>query len=298
MIQMRRSWSAAMAVTAALMTSGNALADTTATVATPAANASVANVPAASAYQKILDRTTVTYMGIYYGSSPGKLSDPVQPDEYGRTKENANNTPQELDNTLVTMYKITDNGLAAGLGLNGNFYAYGRGFEIVDPYLKVSKANLIKNGNFSYTADLRTYLPVSKASHNNDRLTRIRSFSTANYDIPNSKFSLLSYNDFNYYIYGSDGKANARDSLIAVQPTINYQAMAPLGVFLGYEMDTVHTKDKGITDWNASDTYLYLGASWDATSKLNISPSLAMRTGGAVNADSTQIQALFIYKLL
>jgi hypothetical protein len=301
---MTRTWSAALAGTAAsaalaaaMMTSVNALADTTATVATPdAANASVTNLETPT-YKKILDRTNVTFLSQWYGSSVGKIKDPVQPDEYGKTKE-AGNDPQEFDNTLLTTYKIDDSGTVVGFAVNETFYMNSRGHTFYDPYLKIAKANLIKNGNFNYTADFRTYLPVSYASHNSDRLTRFRSFSTANYDIPNTKFSLQSFNDINYYVFGSSAKNDAKDFLLAIQPTINYQMLQPLGFFVGYEMDTKHTKDKPAFDLTAAGTWLYVGTSWDITPKMNFSPYLALRPGGAVNADSTEIQAYFTYKLL
>jgi hypothetical protein len=301
MIQKRRSWSAALAGTAALMTSVAALADTTATVAMPdAPSASVSSIET-PAYKKIMDRMGLLLFSQWYGSSVGKITDPLQPDEYGRTKvgdEGKPNGAQEFDNTLLTSYKLDDNGLAAGFAINEVSYMYGKGNILVDPYVKVSKTNLIKSGNFSYNADLRSYLPVSNLSHEAHRITRFRSFSTANYDIPNSKFSLISYNDINYYIFGSQGAANAKDVGVAIQPTVNYQLMAPLGFFVGYEMDAKHTKDKGLNDWYADGTYFYLGTSWDITSKMNFTPFLALRPGGSVNADSTELQAYFTYKFL
>jgi hypothetical protein len=300
---MTRSWSAALAGTAALaavaalMTSVEALADTTATVATPdAANASVTNIETPT-YKKILNRVGVMFISQYYGSSVGRIADPVQPDEYGLTKE-AGNDPQEFDNTLLTTYKLNDNGLVAGFAVNEVFYMYGKGHVFVDPYLKIANAHLIKNGNFNYSADFRTYLPVSRGSHNTDRLTRFRSFSTANYDIPNTKFSLQSFNDINYYVYGNSAAADAKDFLVIVQPTINYQPLTQLGFYVGYELDAKHTKNKDTFDLTAAGTWLYAGTSWDVTPKMNFSPYLAFRPGGAVNADSTQIQAYFTYKLL
>jgi len=301
MIQKRRSWSAALAGTAALMTSVSALADTTATVATPdAPSASVSSIKT-PAYKKILDRMNVTFLSEYLGSSVGKITDARQPDEYGRTKQGDQGKPtteQEFDNTLLTTYKINDDGLAAGVGINESFFMNARGHELVDSYVKVSKANLIKNGNFSYTADLRAYAPISKKSHNTDKLTRIRSFSTANYDIPNTKFSLLSYNDLNYYVYGSQGAPDSKAFLAAINPTLNYQISPSLGVWTGYEVDLEHYNDKPLFDVTHSDTYFYLGTSWDITSKANFSPFLAFRPGGAMNADSTQVLAYFTYKIL
>lgn len=301
---MTRTWSTALAGTAALaafaamMTSVNALADTTATVATPdASNASVTKIETPT-YKKILERTSVMFITQWYGSAVGKITDPVQPDEYGLTKANSGNSPQEFDNTLLATYKLDDKGLVAGFAVNEVFYMYGQGHTFVDPYLKIAKSNLIKNGGFTFGGDFRTYLPLSNLSHNAHRTTRFRSFSTANYDIPNTKFSLQSFNDINYYVYGDGASATARDFLVLVQPTINYQLMPQLGFYVGYEMDAQHNRNKPTLDLTAAGTWLYAGTSWDVTPKMNFSPYLALRPGGAVNADSTQIQAYFTYKLL
>jgi hypothetical protein len=179
---------------------------------------------------------------------------------------------------------------------------YGQGFLLTDPYLKVGKTNLIKYKTFSLTGELRAYAPISKPSHNSDRLTRFRSFSIANYDIPGTKFSLLSYNDISYYVFGSNGSSVAKNVALAVQPTLNYQALPTLGVYIGYEMDAAHYRNKGVDDWNGSGagygTYFYLGTSWDVTPKFNFSPYLQLRPGGAVNADSTELAAYLSYKFL
>jgi hypothetical protein len=284
-----------------MMTSVEALADTTATVATPeASNASVTKVETPT-YKKIIDRMNVTFLSEYLGSSVGKISDARQPDEYGRTKEGGNGKPtteQEFDNTLLTTYKINDNGLVAGVGLNESYYINGRGHELVDSYVKVGKTNLYKNGNFNYNADLRAYAPFSKKSHNKDQLTRFRSVSLANYDIPNTKFSLQSWQDLNYYVFGSNAAVDARDAFLMAQPTINYQPLESLGFFVAYEFDLEHYKNSPTFDLTHTDTYLYLGTSWDITPKANFSPELAFRPGGAMNLDSTQIIAYFTYKIL
>jgi hypothetical protein len=300
----RRSWTSALAGTAALtaslsgaLTSAVALADTSATVATPSANSSVAST-SESSLKKVLSRMKLIYAGQYAGPGLGRMTDPLQPDDYGRTKEADSINQQFFDHVIVTSYKVNDSGLSVGMGIGGTNYSYGKGFIYNDPSLRISHSSLFKNGNFTFSGDLRSYLPVSKGAHDANRINRLRSVSTANYDIPNSKFSFYTLHDVNYYIYGSTGSAKAKDFAVMIQPTLNYQALSNFGAYIGYELDAIHTKNLVATDWLNDGTYLYLGASWDVTSKLNLSPYLSLRPGGAINMDSTQLAGYVTYKFL
>lgn len=300
MIKMRRSWSAALAVTAALMTSVPALADTTATVATPdAASASIANT-GTPVYQKILDRMSVTYAGTFYGNSAGKISDPYQPDEYGKTRELG--STMNFDTVLPMLYKINDDGLVAGASFNSLYTpVLGKGVTVKDPYIKVGHKKLIKSGSFSFGADLREYIPVSTDAHNKGRKSYLRSVQFTNYDIPNSKWSINCLSSAYFFMYG-DLNATQQGNpkwYGVINPNINYQAFSKLGIWGGYEMDFFHsTGDVGPLRWNNDGTYLYLGVAWDVTPKMTFSPYLSARPGGAVNADSTQIAANFSYSIL
>ena len=302
MSEMRRSWSAALAVTAAFMTSVPALADTTATVASPdAAGASVANT-ATPAYQKLMNRMSVTYAGSYYGNSAGMITNPYMPNEYGVTSRKASNA-MYFDTVLPMLYKIDDKGLVAGASFNSMLSpVLGRGFTVKDPYVKIGHKNLIKSGNFTFGADLRDYLPISTDAHNQGRKSYLRSVQFTNYDIPNSKWSINCLSSAYFFIYGNDLTSDQQSQpkwYGVINPNVTYQAFSKLGIWGGYEMDFFHsTGDVGPLRWNNDGTYLYLGVSWDVTSKMNISPYLSARPGGAVNADSTQIAANFSYSIL
>lgn len=299
MIQMRRSWSAALAVTAALMTSVPALADSTATVATPdAANASVANT-GTPAYKKIMDRMSVTFAGTYYGNSAGQIANPYMPNEYGVTSRKASNT-MFFDNVLPMLYKINDSGLVAGASFNTMYSpVIGRGVTIKDPYVKIGHKKLITNGGFSFGADLREYIPISTDAHNKNRQSMLRSVQYTNYDVPNSKWSFNCISSAYRFIYGENGGSDDPKWYGVINPNVNYQVLSKLGIWGGYEMDFFHANgDAGPFRWNNDGTYLYLGLSWDVTSKFNFSPYLSVRPGGAVNADSTQLTANFSYVIL
>jgi hypothetical protein len=121
----------------------------------------------------------------------------------------------------------------------------------------------------------------------------------ATYTIPNSKWSFNSISSIYYQIFGDGAKPSKSEKFIAyINPNVNYQAWTNLGLTAGYEWDADSKIGQNLFQWNNMGTYMYLGASWDAFKNFNFEPELAIRPGGAIGADSTQIQALFTYKIL
>lgn len=243
-----------------------------------------------------------------------------------------------IENAVVGMYKLNDNWKAGAVarmswdnpGISNN------GVTLLDPYLRLQRANIVKAGTFTLNGDYRAYVGVSDASRASDKVSALRIRKLMNFDVPNTKVSIgaLAFTTYNVYTPGALGVAqqnadaahkaalNAHTKGIAtnkikagtkapvasaasiseadfyVGPSVEYAILPSLRVGVLYELYTKVQKSNSGRSFAHQASNLEPGISWDVTDKINLNPWIDIPVLSSPTMSNTTLGGALTVKML
>lgn len=256
--------------------------------ATPAPSARMAQ--SQQTKSTFFEHLTMTDFSYYYGPSLGNMT--VNTPKVDGSDDPK--SPQALDSTLFLGYKLSDT-LTVGLAEEFFYKPFVSEVNFTDPFIKLAKKDLIKEGHFSIAADLRGYIPLTQKSIDSELIAGIRSTQFTTYEIPDTKWSIGSYSFLRFNAYTADGTGN--DLIAYFGPHIDYQITPTISASLLYEMATHHKYNTSLTSFEeeAPDD-IEPSLSWDITPSFTIAPYLNLFPSN-LSIASTTINMIFVAKL-
>jgi hypothetical protein len=278
------------------------------------AGASTAEAPRnVVAKKRFVDGIRASALFEYYGAS---VADPLsgrQTDKstgYGQSA-----TPHELDTRLTLGYALNDNLTAS---YNAYFFSHGDTigdndaenfrFRAADSFVRLAVGKFYQSGKFRWNGDFRLYPALG--SDRPGRLAYYRTGQNFMYSVT-SRLTLAAYTSFRYYhnndsAYSleNDPKGNKLDARFTFGPAVEYQILDTVGIALSFNDEWAHSHRNnsimetailtGVADYGS---YFELGASIDASKRININPYLDMFTNAA-NIDAVQLGANLNFTIL
>lgn len=246
----------------------------------------------------LLDQINLSYITTYYGGALNDITNLTEPTDWGVLDMGGK---QHFENTVLTAYKLNDHGVNAGIGMNFFYYPFGGGgLELTAPYLKIADPKLAHTGEFNYSADFRTYLPLASDYQNQGISTRLRSVQVLAYQPSGSRFSFGYLASINYFFLNS----RATDPLqnptfdMSFVPGVSYQLNPKIAFNLDYEMETSHFRNNPAFDLTGVGTWLYPGVTWTPNERISLRPYLTLNPGTKVSAETSRFTCDFIAKIL
>jgi hypothetical protein len=276
------------ALTSLTLVAGLAQADTI-----PATAASTAQAPTVDT-SKVLNNVSANYLNLFFGPSITTPLASTQPNT--DTNEAEGGGSLLMKNYLSASYKLTSDmslGPVVGWRVAPTYVAQN---SIIDPIIKLGHSKLVNVGNFNLAADLRVAAPMSQTSRDASMWTYVMSKQISSYDIPNSRvsLSLTTYEKANFYSY------IGQQTILEVYagPQIDFKLLPNLSLFVLYEAAGKVTGGERLTAISTDFNDLEPGLSWDITPKMNFSPFLDLKTQQGIRLSTTQLGAVFSWKLL
>lgn len=207
-------------------------------------------------------------------------------------------SPFNTENSVGLGMKLA-NGASVGAAMNFNYTPVNsEGFELADPYLSIKKGLLDRNG-YSLLGQVRAYAPVSTLAQAANQIGRTRLVLVQNYAPSNSRWSVGLMTYAQAYFYNGNRAANATRIKVLAEPTVNYQIKPNLSAGLTYDMLAKNKYDNSFFNFfEADETALMPGVSWDVNERLNLSPMLSIPTGKRIATDTTTLNVLLSMRLL
>ena len=176
-------------------------------------------------------------------------------------------------NALEMGYKINEDAKASLVGTwNVRPGAEeGEGFEALDPYTKISFADVIESGNFELSSDLRIGHPVSRESQESKKVVTLGSEHEIEYQFGKSDFKFEMEIYFQYNIHSSD--ENFSDLELRYEPAIIYSFSDTSYSRVSYESQMRHERHDDLTLIDNREATLQSGVGWFLLNrKLNFYP--------------------------
>jgi hypothetical protein len=235
-------------------------------------------------------RLTASYANLFYGPSIVSPTSRYQPSPNGTVDRTR---PVSLRNFIGLGYNFTDQITLTAVGSFYNEPIQGKGFQIKDPYLKLSHNSLISAGAFNVYADLRAHFPVTTESRQVDLLAGFQGVQFISYEFDRWSAAIWTSERANYF--GRYGQGN--DLELYLGPNVAYQITPSLAVTLLYEMGSSHSFGNDPFVFASDGTDLQPGVSWDITPNINFSPYLNIYTGDRIAFNNTSVGATMFWKL-
>jgi len=254
-----------------------------------------------SVWDKIGEKATLSFFGIYRGAPLSDLGNSLQPDTGGNLDPS---TPQSVESYLTAGYKFDKDTM---LGVGAHFFYYpvgspvgtGQDIQMYDPSIVLSKSNLINVGGLKVTGRIYAELPLSSA----DRLQRdhdsiaISPTFIANYDVPHTALTVGAYGYITAYLPGSNLAEHARSYKMYFAPTANYQLSKRVAATLWVDLFQI-TRNRGTGFVSGMSNYtvdIEPGINWDITDKISINPMINFYPATPTLA-ATSLQAVIMAK--
>jgi hypothetical protein len=235
-----------------------------------------------------LDHYYVDYFGTYHGSDLSQVGKPYMADQNGKATHSA----MYFDSELTTAYLVTPD---IGVGLDFAFsYTPVLGQDLTMNYigLKVLDRKTIYKNGFTLYTNLILQKPVVDYELNRGVVAGIKSTPFVRYQIPNSRFTIGSWNEIKDYAGATQGKMYK----LYVSPYINYQATSLISINLGYEIEADHFASTSGMSIYESD--FQPGFIVNVTKYIRVNPYLQFFTTNKVSMDTTAIGAVITARLL
>lgn len=283
-------WNTALVGGIAALTSLVAAADTT-TVAGVTATAEK------SLYDKIAEKYALSYYGIYRGPGLTALGKSTQPADPSQSEDTIG--PQSLESYITTGYRFNKDTL---LGVSGHFIYFPMGeasgakqtFQMLDPSLMLSRANVVDTGNLKLKLLMYAALPLTSGDilQRQKLATSIGPTAVLSYDVPHTQLNLGVYAYVKGYIPTAEA-TNARSYYIYVAPNATYALGKKVQATLW--IDLLQAEKKMGTALSNYWVDIEPGINWDITSFLSFNPILNFYPGAPTLAN-TSIQAILVAK--
>ncbi len=252
-------------------------------------------------YDKIVEKAALSYFGIYRGGGLNDLGNSANPTVSGNPDPTS---PQGIENLITTGYKLDQNRMI-GVITHFSYYPFlspqgsDRRFQMLDPILMLSQANIINKKGFKLSTRLNIFLPLSK-----DDILLQQNLAAAisptlilNYDVPGSSLSLGIYSYLRGYIPTQNSAVNALSYKIYVAPNASYQISKTVAATLWVDViQAVRTQNTGfISGIQNTPVDIEPGINWDITKNISINPIINIYPGNPTLA-ATSLQAIIIAK--
>ncbi len=286
-----------MAALASAFLSASALAQSSAP-----ANSSQAN---ANDWKK---NVKLTFSMDYYGQAVTDLGSMAQPDVASGSRDTT--SPSFFEPAIIGGYKIgsTTVGAAAALDYRPSLLDDKTHSNVtwLDPQLRVTNGAIYTKGNYSLGTQLRVYMGVTDASRAAGMITNLRWYQFQSLEFPGSRWSLSMVTYIRPYIWSASVAKNRKSMEIYAGPQVNYQVNENLRGWLLFEYTGEQINNAGFFTLRSPNdlgnrgpyTDLELGASWNISQKLSLTPYIDMKTSDRVALDTTTINANITYLAL
>ena len=258
-----------------------------------------------SLYKKIKENSAMSYFGIYAGGSVAHPVDALQPGVNGALDPTQ---PQRLENFITPSYKLSKD-LSVGVVTHSYYYMAGtnpsagqtgQDLRMLDPALKVSRANLIDTGPLKLTGILTATLPITANDTlgKNKEITGISPTFSADYDIPKTALTLSLYGYVTGYIGTSSTPGTANNYKVYLAPNANYQFTPKFAGTMWVDLVQIsHTRDNSglLAGANNATADIEPGFKYDFSKNFSLNPILNIYPSNPTLA-STSVQAVILGK--
>ncbi len=286
-----------MAALATAFLSASALAQSSAPANTSQANA--------NDWKK---NVKLTFSMDYYGQAVTDLGSMAQPDVDKGTRDTT--SPAFFEPAIIGGYKIGKwtVGAAAALDYRPSLLDDTAHSNVtwLDPQLRVTNGDLYTKGNFSLGTQLRAYMGMTDASRAAGMIANLRWYQFYGLEFPGSRWSLSMVTYIRPYIWSASVAKNRKSMEIYVGPQVNYQFNEKVRGWLLFEYTGEQINNAGFFTLRSPNdlanrgpyTDVELGASWNISPKLSLTPYIDMKTADRVALDTTTINANITYLAL
>lgn len=252
-------------------------------------------------------RLSASFITVFLG--PSIRSGGYRPNEI--TGQANLNAPLQLRNILQADYRISDN-LLVGPSVQIRTFNHERQYavDVVDisrraflweAYVRARIPRLYSNGAFNLYSDVRLFAPMSPIERASSHMGGFGNKLFATYTVPKTGLTLglESFLRVNAYSDRQSAALNGQaDFLAYIGPQLSYQLTPKFALTALYEAEAAHVA--GGMGLQPSFTDMEIGASWDITPRINLSPTLNFKTGQGqrLNAATTGINAVLSISLL
>ena len=290
------------AVSALALVSFSAQAQSTAKKAKLPSNSSVASASITKAEKKPLP-ISANLSSTLFGPTANDI-------DGGKTADSAIDAEMGLfsRHTLGVKYSLMKDLSVAAVGegdvqhtiLPGSSEA--KGFTMRDPYVKISKANLIntsiKGNALAVDSQVRMYAPLGKSSKAANTISKVSLFMNPTLNIGKSRFSISAANYARYFIQSKELHPKTNSPMTQMDfytgPQLNYEVSDKISAFVLYEAEmTYDTLGRSETNYapNNSKTDLEPGVSLQLGKAVNLTPFLNWYTNQRLSTTSVNLNA-------
>ena len=245
--------------------------------------------PTSVGAKSVLDNMSIGYLGQLFGPGIGDVS------ARARGADGSVSGDIFMRSLIGFGYKI-DKQTSVGLNVNFDYrMVNGQDLKALDPELKFVKKYV--NNGLTIQPELRATIPVTTAGKLN-RITRLRSYNTISYDIPNTKINVGAYGILAGVIHQSGGATGGDYNMLAYgAPFASYNFSKVVAATLAYEMTAKQMPGNSITNWVSDGTDIQAGVNF-TFGRVELNPYLQWTPTEALNSDTVSLGAYLSAKLL
>ena len=256
----------------------------------PKAEAAIDTESSTADEEDLTGKFSANYFAILYGSSiqsPGEF----QPSPFG---ERDPSRPMELKNFAGVSYNL-DKDTAITPTAYWSWYAGEQQFTMNDPFLRISRANVIDTTYFNLYSDLRIHIPVSSDSQSDKLVTGLQTFQSLAFQVGQTPLALGLYASVRVNFFGDQGLGN--DLELYMGPNLFFQIARHMSLTLLYEEQVNHQYGAKPFHFWTPGSDLEPGVAWDVTSNLMINPYFNLNTGGQIALSTTSFGMMLNWRM-
>jgi hypothetical protein len=230
-----------------------------------------------SFFDLLIQKTTLSYYGIYRGAPLADLTNSLQPTPKGILDPG---NPQSVESLVTFGYRfspdLTFNAIAHFYYFPiGNPAGTGHSIQMLDPMLMIQRTNVINRNGFRLSARLYFQLGTSQADlKGSNLLASVTPTVIVNYEVPGTKLTIGAYSYFRAYIPSPDAAPNSPTYKIVIAPNANYPLSSTVAATLW--VDFVQATRFGGSGFISGLTNPLMdiepGISWDISKYFSINP--------------------------
>jgi hypothetical protein len=235
----------------------------------------------------IMKNMYVNYFATVHGTPLSDISSPYSLDHNGQ-KSKSPYDAINFDSELTAAYMVNPD---IGLGATVPFIltpVRGQGMTLGDVGFKTVTKNLLNMNGVKVFGSLYLQAPTSKGSRDRGMDYAVKSTPAIRYSIPNSRFTIGSWNELKWYAGVDYGKTFKLFTL----PYINYSLTRSFSLNLGYEFETDHMKNNSMLNFTTYESDIQPGVVWFVTPKVMVNPYLQIFTGQKITSDRMALGAV------
>ncbi|MBX9767484.1 MAG: hypothetical protein K2X47_09460 [Bdellovibrionales bacterium] len=235
----------------------------------------------------VLQRISLSYGSTVLGATTSETNFELEPHDEGPSPLPLFHTEHELG----VGYRISESFLTS-MVMPWNM-SQGLPFELQDPFLKLSHANLLSSDFLILASELRFAVPLSTPSREKEVLTSVVLDQVLRWSMPSTKLTLavrgMMHTDFHYL--------SSKNSLPQghLAPALSYQLLAPLAFTLAVEWTTEPALVRRLVTHGGHNqgTTVQPGFCWNMTAEVNVTPYLILETERNLTSDSAILGLIF-----